>query len=347
MRLKFSGKLCIYISILFCLFPLLLNAQSVNSLEKVTLGGMEQWILVQGNDVSNPVLLVLHGGPGYAMLPLFHEHNAGLEDHFTIVNWDQRGAGRSYSANIPVLSMNLNRFLQDANELTQILKERFGQEKIYLLGHSWGTVLGMHMVKQFPDKYYAFIGVGQVVDVIENEQLAYDWALNKAHEEQNIKAIRALTFIGRPDDNGRYPRSGDFGYDITLHWVSFFGGSLWGKHGSQEIENWLLTTEEYKGIWGKKLEKGWNFSTALFYDKNFWFLDFRQSVIDVKCPVYFLMGVHDYETPVELVEDYFNILKAPSKEIVWFDNSAHFPFYEEPDKFNSVMVDTVKRETFP
>lgn len=125
-----------WLAVALLLFQVSAHAASIDSLEKVTLGGIAQWILLQGNDTSQPVLLVLHGGPGYAMLPLFHEYNRELEDHFIVVNWDQRGAGRSYNRGIRSASMTLARFLSDAHELTDLLKQRFAQNKIYVLGHS-------------------------------------------------------------------------------------------------------------------------------------------------------------------------------------------------------------------
>ena len=336
-----------WLAVALLLFQVSAHTASIDSLEKVTLGGIAQWILLQGNDTSQPVLLVLHGGPGYAMLPLLHEYNRELEDHFIVVNWDQRGAGRSYNRGIRSASMTLARFLSDAHELTDLLKQRFAQNKIYVLGHSWGTVMGLWLINQYPDDYYAFVGVGQVVDTIENEQVMYDWALSQAIAYGNEEGQRQLLYVGRPDDAGEYPRGGASGYDIAISWAGYFGGDLWGKHGTGEIEDWLLGTEEYAGKWGLKLRKGWTFSQVLFDDPAVWNLDFREAVPEVKVPVYFFAGRHDYDTPFELVEDYYRTLIAPSKDLLWFENSAHFPFYEEPELFNSSMIYRVKAETYP
>ena len=317
---------------------------SIDSLETITLGGIEQWILIQGNDVSNPVLLVLHGGPGYVMMPLLHEKNRELEDHFIVVNWDQRGAGKSYSPEIAEDSMTLEQFVSDAHDLTQALKERFGQEKIYLLGHSLGTVLGMLLIGEYPDDCHAFVGVGQVVDIIENEQMSYDFALEQAEAENNSVAIDELEEIGRPNEDGEY--TNESGYDITEEWVAYYGGDLYGRNSTEEVENDILASGIYSADTGK-IEKGWEFSQAIFSDETLWYLDFRTELTEVDVPVFFFTGRHDYDTPFPLVEDYYDVLTAPAKEIVWFESSAHFPFYEEPGRFNKMMIENVLANTAP
>jgi len=315
-----------------------ISAASIDSLEEITLGGVEQWILLQGSDITNPILLVLHGGPGYAIMPLFHECTPGLEDHFTVVNWDQRGAGLSWAPAISIESMTLDQFISDAHQLTAALKDRFNQEKIYLLGHSLGTVFGMLLIDEYPQDYHAFVGVGQVVDIIENEQLGYDFALREAKVSGDTDAIRQLERVGRPDEDGFY--LDDSGYEVTASWVGYYGGDLYGKTSTDEIEEFLLSSDIYADD-GWRLEKGWEFSQVLFNDETLWHLDFRSQAREVDVPVFFFAGRHDYDTPSELVEGYFYALGAPYKEMVWFEDSAHFPFYEESDRFVDMMVTKV------
>lgn len=137
--------------------------RSIASLEKIKLGGMDQWILIRGNDVSNPVLLWLHGGPGAAQMPIAHHFDKNLEKDFIVVHWDQRGAGKSNPKDFDEQTMTFEQFITDAHELTQYLKRRFNTEKIYLVGHSWGTQLGIKMVQLYPEDYFAYIGIGQAV----------------------------------------------------------------------------------------------------------------------------------------------------------------------------------------
>ncbi|RTR36848.1 alpha/beta hydrolase [Shewanella canadensis] len=315
--------------------PDMVDATEMDVLEQVTLGGVEQWISIQGKDISKPILLVLHGGPGFAMMPLLHEKNRELEEHFIVVNWDQRGAGLSYSPSILKESMTLSQFLSDGHELTEYLKTRFNREKIFMLGHSSGTIIGTFLIHSYPDNYYAFGSVGQVVDVIENEQLSYDFALEKAIAASNEIAITELDYIGRPNEDGEY--TDDSGYDITIKWVGYYGGEVYGKSGSEEIEEFILNRPVYSNQ-QKKIISGWGFSQELFNDEAIWYLDFRISVNQVYVPVYFFTGRHDNDTPSSLIEQYYDVLSAPTKEIIWFENSSHFPFYEEPQKFNEMVV---------
>lgn len=318
------------------------NPDKINSLEKVKIGGVDQWIYINGNDDTKPVLLFLHGGPGYSMLPLLHQNNPGLEEHFVVVSWDQRGAGLSYSKDIPKKSMKLKHFVRDVHELTTILKKRFNQSRIYIFGHSYGTVLALKAVNEYPDDYRAYIGSGQVVDIGENERLSYDFAMKTAKEYDVKEAIKELTSIGRPDEDGNY--SDDSGYDITMGWVEYFGGDLYGKTGTTELENQMYSDPVYKDK-VRQIEEGLEFSQKLFDDEDAVNIDFRQQIKEIKVPVYILAGRYDYDTPSTLAEQYFNIIKAPGKELVWFENSAHFPFYEEPQKFNSVLIDKILAET--
>ena len=316
---------------------------SINTLERVTLGGVDQWILIQSDDISKPILLVLHGGPGEVMMPLLHDNNRKLQEHFSIVNWDQRGAGKSYSPEVPEESMTLEQLVADAHELTEALMARFGQEKIYLLGHSFGTVLGILLMKNYPDDYHAYVGTGQIVDFIENEQLMYDFAFKEARAHNDWTAIDELEEIGRPDEEGEY--DDDSGYATTRKWVEYYGGALLGEKSADEVRDAIQNSEIYADDL-ERLESGLELSERLYDDEAVWFLDFRTQVTEIDVPVYFFAGHHDYVATFKLVEQYYEILDAPIKEIIWFEKSAHFPFYEEADKFNDVLINRVLAKTF-
>ncbi|KNY30331.1 alpha/beta fold hydrolase [Pseudobacteroides cellulosolvens] len=319
------------------------NKDKINSLEKVEIGGLEQWIYINGNDDTNPVLLFLHGGPGYAMLPILHQKNSQLEDKFVVVNWDQRGAGLSYSKSVPKKTMTLKQFEEDVHELTQYLKARFNQQKIYVVGHSFGTVLALKAVEAYPEDYWAYVGSGQMVDIADNEKLCYQFALDMAKTYDVQQAIDELTEIGPPDNNGNY--KDDDAYDITISWVEYFGGDVWGKAGPEEMEYFMQSDPVYQGK-KDQWEKGTEFSQILFEDERLHSIDLRKQLKKVEVPVYILAGRYDYDTPFALAQEYFNILEAPKKEFIWFEYSAHFPFYEEPETFNSVLIDKVLAQTY-
>jgi pimeloyl-ACP methyl ester carboxylesterase len=170
----------------------------VESLEKVALGGVGQWLLIRGVDRSNPVLLHLHGGPGSADISIARFFDAGLIEHFTVVHWDQRGAGKSFDPDIPPESMRREQFVLDTRDLASMLRERFGVAKIYLVGHSWGSEIGALAASRYPELFHAYVGVGQVVEKVEQERISYRFALDKAREAGNPRAIRELEEIGPP-----------------------------------------------------------------------------------------------------------------------------------------------------
>lgn len=156
-------------------------------LQEVELGNMKQCILSRGNDISNPVLLWLHGGPGSSQMPIARYYNGDLEKEFIVVHWDQRGAGKSNPPDFNEETMTIEQFINDAHELTQCLKNKYNKEKIYLLGHSWGTQFGIKLVEQYPEDYYAYIGVSQVTDSFKAQEIAYNWLSNKLCSKEIVK----------------------------------------------------------------------------------------------------------------------------------------------------------------
>ena len=149
-----------------------IKQDSITSLEKITLGGIKQTILIRGHDTKSPILLFLHGGPGFPEMDIAYKFQRKLEEHFIVVNWDQRGAGKSFSKKIPRESMTIEQFISDAHELIRFLRERFDKEKIYLVGHSWGTTLGLLLTQRYPELFFAYVGIGQVVNALESEQIS-------------------------------------------------------------------------------------------------------------------------------------------------------------------------------
>ncbi len=306
--------------------------------ELVNLNGLDQAINVRGNDMSKPLILILHGGPGYAMMPLFHILFPDLEDHYIVVNWDQRGAGLSYNDEIPESSMTYAQIIDDAHKLTLYLKSKYGKSKINLIGHSWGTMLGIELIKKYPEDYNVYIGTGQVANVVKNEQGSYDFALQKAKAANNQTAISELESVGRPNNSGEY--LDDSGGDVTMKWVGYYGGDLFGKQSSDEIDEILLADPMYKDYEDYWLA-GSAFSANFFNDPAVWAVDFPTTHNNLTVPVIFFMGSNDYDTPAPLMQEYFNTLVNPSKTLVWFEQSAHFSFYEEPAKFKIELLKAI------
>ena len=201
---------------------------SVAQLEQVTLGGMPQWVLMRGEDNRKPVLLVLHGGPGTAEMLMMREYLFELEKHFVVVNWDQLGAGKSYSADIPPHLLSVDQFVASTIELATWLRQRFKQDKIYLMGHSWGSILGIKAIKKRPELFAAYIGVGQFVNFVEGERASYEYALRTSKERHIAEAVQELEAIGPPP----YADDDDLKSTATERkWIVRFGGDTYGKTG--------------------------------------------------------------------------------------------------------------------
>ena len=204
-----------------------LNVSSINrvGLSRLRVGGTEQWIHVRTNDVRNPIVLFLHGGPGTSQLTSNARNTRTLEDVFTLVDWDQRGAGKSYAAGLERESMKVDQFVADTQELTRLLLDRFQQERLILVGHSWGSAIGALTVAARPDLFSCYVGIGQISDMAEGEAISYRWTLDQARARGNRRTIRRLEQIGPP------PYSGGRKSTITeRRYLARFGGEV---HASQ------------------------------------------------------------------------------------------------------------------
>jgi pimeloyl-ACP methyl ester carboxylesterase len=293
------------------------NAQplpgSIATMEQVTLGGSQQWITIRGTNAHNPVLLYLGiGGPGAGGFPATAMTLAPLEDHFVVVNWDQPGTGKSYNA-VPISTLTVDRFVSDAHELTQLLRARFHQDKIYVLGLSWGTILGIKLVQQYPDLFHAYVGTGQMVNTTENDRLGYQFALKVAGERGDTTTVDTLRHNGPP------PYVGD---GMAMKYVAY-NDVLFSYMGSPSLEMVLLLAPQFAPEYGLldkvNFDRGLIELYAVLYPQ-LRDLDFMRSATRLDVPIYFLVGRHDVNAMASLVERYYNVLQAPHKELIWLDS---------------------------
>jgi proline iminopeptidase len=309
----------------------------------VTIGGIPQAVLVRGENINNPVLLMMHGGPGFSEMALFATYNKALEKDFVVAIWDQRGAGLSYSPTIPDSTMNIRQFVSDAHEVVSWLKKKYNKQKIYLLGHSWGSALGVNLVKQYPEDFYAFVGVCQVVNMMENESITFKYTLDTAIAENNTEAIKELKSIQH-----RYPLNGTVAVeDLKLQrkWLDYYGGAVYREKNSHKFFK-RIPTSENPLFDEAKVSAGERYTFNLMLD-DLMTVNFLQSAPKLEVPVYFFTGRHDYNAVTPLIEKYVQVLQAPHKEIVWFENSAHWLPFEEPEKLYDVMVNKVRKHSTP
>lgn len=314
-------------------------AGSVADLTAVEVGGMKQWILARGWDVSNPVLLWLHGGPGAAEMPVAPAYVRNLERHFVVVHWDQRGAGKSNPRGFDESTMTFERFVQDAEEMTAYLQARFGQRRIYLLGHSWGAHLGLVLARRNPEDYHAFIGVSQHVGAAYSHPVARAWLEARMREAGAEDDLETLAALGPPP----YRDHDDFVRFVQL--VNAYGGDL--DEGMLELVWVALASPWYTVLdlpaWFRGANRG---SGPMWDDPDYQRFDAFEDVPRLEVPAYFIQGADDYNTPLVVTRAYVDSLDAPAgKELVIFERSAHTPFFAQPERFVEEVV-RVKEETW-
>ena len=302
--------------------------------ERITLGGMKQTIHIWGTKAENPVVLFLHGGPGVPNRHGMARAHMDLIDDFTIVAWDQRGTGGSYFGCDPA-TLTLDQLISDCAELLDYLRKTLNKDKIFLLGASWGTELGTFVCHRHPDKVAGYIGYGQVVNGIENEAVSYAFALEKAKEANCTEDIAELEKIGPPVD-GQYKPVFE-GLMAQRRIMKKYGGHSTKKGGyfsgtvlpiltspELNLQDKIGTAKGYKVC----LSQMW--PTIVHYD-------FVKECNTFEMPYYIFQGRLDRNTPSSLVQEFYDVIQAPDKDLVWFANSAHGPMGEEPEKFKRLM----------
>ncbi len=312
---------------------------SVTLSEKITIGGIPQWILARGLSKENPLMLFLHGGPGDSESLLFRHYQKELENAFICVEWDQRGAGKSYDKNIPINTFNLEQLIADAHEVVQYLKSTFHKEKVYLVGHSFGSVIGIKLIERYPEDYWAYIGIGQMVNSNEQEILSYDYTMEQAKKRGNKEAVAELQSIGEPQ-NGNYAHPMDI--LVQRNWLAAFGGIRTDANDFLKYKAIVALAPEYNII-DKYNMLTVGIKTFGRMISDFTSVDLTKST-RFKVPIYFCLGKYDYNTPSSIAFEYFQTIEAPLKRIKWFDHSAHAPNFEEPLVFNEYVINCVLKD---
>ena len=315
---------------------------SIASLENITLGGIEQWILIRGKDTSKPLLLWLHGGPGFSYMPwveLFQTRQ--LEANFVVVQWDQRGAGKSFSQSLSAEDLQVEKFISDTLELTNMLRERFNQEKIFLFGHSWGSALGFLTIMENSEPYYAYIAAAEAADWNRRQMMSYQWVLEQARKDNNTEVIQVLESTQPFDPTNMDHIAGKNQFLDLYRGGDLYTEGLWDRYLDYVFSGKSL---EYTSADVENFVPGMTFSQQVVVpqamDYNL-FRDFPVSLI----PVHFFAGRHDHQTPGELAEEYYNFLEAPAKSFTWFENSGHSMIWDEVDKTTEELI-KIANETF-
>jgi pimeloyl-ACP methyl ester carboxylesterase len=298
--------------------------------EAVEIGGVKQWISIRGNNRKNPILLFLHGGPGSPMSGESWAFQRPWEDFFTVVQWDQRGSGKTFSLDGRKVdrSMTIRGMAKDAEDLVGWLRRSYGNKKIFLLGHSWGSILGVMVAQDHPEWLYAYVGVGQVVNMRKNEALGYQLTLDEARSSHNSAAVKALEGIAPyPNADGSIPESKT---SIERKWDVAFGGMLYGHSKDDELGRWSLSPY-YSSYDVESARLGEDSTTRILWSQLA-SVDF-DSITAFKCPVIIFAGAQDRTTPAGLAEQYYQRIRAPQKRLIVVQGAAHYVFMERPGEF--------------
>jgi pimeloyl-ACP methyl ester carboxylesterase len=301
------------------------NPNGIGEATYVNVGGIEQWITIRGEDRKNPILLFLHGGPGDAVTPWGYAGFRNWLKYFIVVQWDQRGAGRTFGRNRKDVAstITIERMVQDGVELSEFLLKRLDKDKLVLVGHSWGSTLGVFMVKARPELFHAFVGTGQVGDPTRNYVVAHAALLEKASREGNVRALQELKEVGPP------PYKDGKGYAVQRKWSNLFEGA----------DAFLMSTVGFA-----LAAPGYSVG-----DINDWFegqsvtagqLVSKTSALDPKLlggefavPMFIIQGAEDFTTPTSLAKAYLNSLRAPRKAFATIDGAGHFAVFIKQDAF--------------
>lgn len=307
---------------------------------KHRIGGVDQWLTVRGQDRANPVIVFVHGGPASPATPSLWQFQRPLEDYFTVVNYDQRGAGKSYLETPPEQvreSLTIERYVDDTIEIAQLARERYGKDKVILMGHSWGTIVGLRAALKRPDLFHAYVGIGQVINTRTNERLSFDYGLAQAKAHGNTAAVAEMEAIAP------YPGDQPITRDriVTARkWSQFYGGLSAFREDSKYYFAAAKLSPDYNAAAACAIDQGSLLTLAQvlpeFLETDF--IDVRRFPI----PVVMLMGRHDYTTPSEPTAQWLDAVDAPFKRGVWFERSAHLVPWEEPGKFMVTMVEVVR-----
>lgn len=312
------------------------GTRGLEELQAVEIGGIPQWLSVRGKDRDNPILLFIHGGPGFPEMPGSWFYQTPWEEFFTVVQWDQRGAGRTMTSSTPEKvqeQVSVERMIADAVEVVGYLRKTYGKQKIFVLGHSWGSVLGLELARRHPSWLHAYVGMGQYIELEENERLGYEFALRSARDAGNDEATAELSAIAPyPEPDGTIAIA-----DLMTQrkWLTYFGGMTRGRSSLEyEVNARLLSPDygpddlraaQYEGVSVIKLLA--EFPAIDFSNLN-----------GLDCPVFVLAGRSDYAVSSVVASRWFSRLKAPYKKLIWFEQSSHMLQFEEPGKLMLTLV---------
>jgi pimeloyl-ACP methyl ester carboxylesterase len=307
---------------------------------KTKIGGIDQWIDIRGQDKSNPIILFVHGGPASPLIPALWQFQRPLEEYFTVVNYDQRGAGKTYvedHSDAVAASLHIPRYIDDAIEVADYVRKRYGKSRLILMAHSWGTVIGLGAAQKRSDLFYAYVGIGQVINTRDNERISFEYGLQQAKAHGNTEAVKEMESIAPYPGDKPITRERII---IARKWAQFYGGLTAYREESRYFFNAPLLAPEYSAADVCAVDQG-NMFTLGRVLPEFVNVDYK-GVRSLSMPVVMFMGRHDYTTPSQPTADWLAKVSAPAKQAVWFERSSHMIPWEEPGKMLLSLVQYVR-----
>lgn len=311
--------------------PSIKGDNSISVLERIDVNGAKHTVMIRGDNQSNPILLFVHGGPGSSEIPYVRKYQDMLEKQFTVVHYDQRGSGKSYHLLEDYSDLTTDQLVDDLLVLTEEMKSRLKQDTVILAGHSFGTYIGMKTAAKSPESFSAYIGIGQVGDHHASEQDSFAYVLEGAKAAGADADIRKLERLRPLIESGEVmtPRS----------LIRKYGGAARLIDDNRDYYEGFLLNPEYNGLDVLRYVRGVaETQSGLLAEESAQPLP--EIVRELAIPCYFVMGAHDYMTSVNAAKAYFKLLKAPKKEFIVFEQSAHYPQFEEEERFAKWMADT-------
>jgi proline iminopeptidase len=315
----------------------IVTPNGVERLAKVRIGGIDQWVSVRGADRRNPVLLHIHGGPGYVSIPMSWWFSRGWEEYFTVVQWDQRATGKTYLLTDPdkiASTLTPERMIADSEEMAAWARKEFGKDKIFVLGHSWGSFLGLQLAQRRPEWLHAYIGVCQLIDGPESERRGWHFAMDAAHGAGNAEALRELEAIAPYGSPGRAIPIKDI--YVERKWVGYYGGVMAYRRNNSADGDLAQLSPDYSDQEITHIWDGNKFATPYLLPEV---IALNLTTIQkLSVPLILFLGRHDRNVNAEIAAAWFDTVQAPEKNLVWFEHSAHIPMTEEPGKFLLSLV---------
>ncbi len=291
----------------------------IDTAQSVMVGGIQQYITLKGTDRTKPLLLFLHGGPGNSVMGYSDKFTNKLVEHFVVVQWDQRESGKTLALNKSPRGLSVDQFEDDTHEMIEWLLKKFNHPKVYLVGHSWGTYLGFYIAKNYSELLYAYIPICPMVNQLESERIILDLMKTKATAKHNKTELEELSFITIPFATGE---------QLYYHrkWLQDYGGQKF-RATKEYVENWSST---WLDVFNKASMD-----------------NLVESAKELKCPVYFFVGRNDFQTNSQLTEKYYEQLKAPKKQLFWFENAGHSLPSSHPTLMQDIIINKILPEFSP